>query len=221
MTLDIDYWSDPLCIWAYVAEDKLRRLEARFGDRVHLRWRVVPVFGSVSERFRTGVWAGGPPGKRDLTVRVARRFGHDEVDGAVWVDDPPASSWAPAAAFEAVRALVASGALPDGADGAWLRALRHAFFVDDRNVARRDVQREVATALGLPWDAIAAGLDDGTALAAVWSAHEERQRLGIQGSPTWVFDGGRAVLYGNVHEGVLGGTVEELLRGEEAGASRC
>ena len=36
-----------------------------------------------------------------------------------------------------------------------------------------------------------------------------------------VFDGGRAVLYGNVHEGVLQATIEQLLAGDDAGASRC
>lgn len=221
MPLTIDYWSDPLCIWAYVAEDKLRHLEQRFGDRIRLQWRVVPVFGDIPARFATGVWQGGPEGKAALTVRVAQKFGHDEVTGRVWVDDTPASSWAPAAAFEAVRAAEARGELADGSAARWLRHLRRAFFVDNRNIARRDVQRACAEEMGLPWDAVAAGLDDGSALAGVWSSHEERQKLGIQGSPTWVFDGGRAVLYGNVHEGVLLATVAELLGGAEAGCSSC
>ncbi len=100
-------------------------------------------------------------------------------------------------------------------------AVRRAFFAEDRNITRRAVQRACAEELGLPWDAVAAGLDDGSALAAVWESHEERQRTGIQGSPSWVFDGGRAVLYGNVHEGVLQATIEQLLAGDDAGASRC
>lgn len=221
MPLSIDYWSDPLCIWAYVAEDKLHRLEDRFGDQITLRWRVVPVFGDIQARFSSGVWAGGPEGKAALTVRVARQQGHDEVTGRVWIDDTPTSSWAPAAAFEAVRALESHGALPTGTSSGWLRHLRYAFFVQDRNIARREVQRACAEEHGLPWEAVERRLDDGSALAAVWSSHEERQRLGIQGSPTWVFDGGRAVLYGNVHEGVLQATVDQLLRGAEAGCSRC
>lgn len=222
MSLPIAYWSDPLCVWAYLAEDKLRELDAVFGDAISLHWRVVPVFGSVPARFHGGVWAAeGRAGRATKTVELAQRFGHTEVHGRVWLDDPPASSWSPAAAFEAVRLLEEEGGAPAGAAGAYLRALRHAFFVEDRNIARREVQEGVARAQGLPESALAAALDDGRAVARVFEAHEERQRLGIQGSPTWVFDGGRAVLYGNVHAGVLRSTVAQLLEGQAPGASRC
>jgi predicted DsbA family dithiol-disulfide isomerase len=113
------------------------------------------------------------------------------------------------------------GAAAPGAAAAWLRESRIAFFVRNENIARRDVQEACAVQLGLPWAEVAASLDDGTAIARVWSSHEERQRLGIQGSPSWVMDGGRAVLYGNVNESVLQATIEALLRGQDAGASRC
>lgn len=218
----VDYWSDPLCVWAYLAEDKLARLETRFGTRLDIRWRVVPVFGSVTERFARGAWkAEGHEGRAGKTAALGAQHGHAEVTGRCWIDDPPATTWAPSAAFEAARQAETAGHLPVGSAARYLRALRHAFFVGAKNVARREVQAEIATELGLPWAAIAVPLDDGEALARVWESHEERQRLGIQGSPTWVFDGGRAVLYGNVHEGVLQATVEQLLVGAEAGGSAC
>lgn len=221
--LDIDYWSDPLCVWAFVAQPRLEAVLAHHGPRVRLRHRMVPVFGSVPGRFRPGgSWAeGGPAGKAALTRRVAAAHGHPEVTGAVWVDDPPASSWAPGAAVKAVQALEAAGTVGPGAAADYLWRVRHAFFVRNRNVARRSVLLEVAMAAGLPVGGLEAGLDDGTALAALFEDHEAKDNAGVPGSPTWVFDGGRARLYGNFDERVLHCTVDTLVAGLAAGGSAC
>ena len=64
-------------------------------------------------------------------------------------------------------------------------------------------------------------LDDGSALAAVCEDHAEKERLRLQGSPTYVFDGGRAVLYGNFDYAILQSTIEELVRGIDPGGSAC
>ncbi len=222
MSIPVIYWSDPLCIWAYVAADKISRLLERHGAELELEHRVVPVFGSVPWRFSQGSWAAaGPEGRMAATLRVARRFGHDEVSARAWVDDPPATTWAPSAAAKALSLIEARDEAEKGSTGRYLQALRRAFFVDDRNIARRSEQRAVANALGLPWQAMEDELDSGAALASLWEDHQERERLGVQGSPTWVFDGGRAMLYGNVSEGVLRATVDELIAGSDHGQSRC
>ena len=102
-----------------------------------------------------------------------------------------------------------------------MRRLSERFFVENRNIARREVQLEVAEELRLPADRVAARLDDGSALAAVWEDFEQKEALRIQGSPTYVFDGGRAMLYGNFAYGILRATVEELVRGVNPGGSPC
>ncbi len=68
---------------------------------------------------------------------------------------------------------------------------------------------------------IEARLDDGSAIARVWEDANEKDRLKIQGSPTFVFDGGRTMLYGNFSFGVLHATCEELVRGLFPGGSAC
>jgi predicted DsbA family dithiol-disulfide isomerase len=108
-----------------------------------------------------------------------------------------------------------------GSGAAYQYRLRQRFFVDNDNVAKKSVQLEVAEELGFPVDAVASRLDDGTALSALWEDHLEKERLMIQGSPTYVFDGGRAKLYGNFAYGILHATVEELVRGVRPGASAC
>lgn len=221
-TLAFTYWSDPLCVWAFVAQKHLADVLARGGEDLQPVYRIVPVFGSVPQRFRDGAWAeAGPAGRAEVTARVAREHGHPEVTGRVWIDDPPATTWLPSAAVKAAQALEASGAAPEGAAARFLWALRVALFVDDRNTARRRVVLDVAESAALDPDAVAAGLDDGTALAALFEDHQERDRQRVQGSPTYVLDGGRAMLYGNFDASVLHATVDRLLLGLQAHGSAC
>ncbi len=211
--IDFDYWSDPLCIWAYVAQPKLEHVLDAWGEQVHVSYHVVPVFGSVVQRFRDGKWAkAGPEGRAETTRRVAAEHGF-EVSGACWLGDCPASSWAAGVALEGVFAMEAAGEIEAGKGAAYQLAMRRRFFEDNENVARRRVQLELAEALSVPRAGLESRLDDGSALAALFEDHDRRQRMGIQGSPTFVFDGGRAMLYGNFSEDVLSATVAELVRG--------
>ncbi len=220
--LAFSHFSDPLCIWAFVANDKLQQLLREVGERLEVDYRVVPVFGSVPWRFARGPWAGaGIEGRVRATAEIAAQHGHPEVSGACWSGDCPASSWAAGAAVKAVCALEREGTVPSGTGGRYHHALRHKFFVDNVNVARRAAQLELAEALGVPRAGIERQLDDGSALAALWEDQLETERLKLQGSPTYVFDGGRAMLYGNFTYGVLHATVEELLHGLRPEGSAC
>ena len=222
MTVAMDYWSDPLCVWAYVAQPRLDRLVADFGDELTIRWRVAPVFGSIGRRFRDGAWAEqGVAGRGAATRRVVARHGAPgrRVDGTVWAEDCPPTSWSAGCAVKSVTLMEARGAAPAGASGVFLRALRGRFFEDNINVARRAEQLGLAEAQGLDLRAFSAHLDDGSAMAALIEDHQDRERLRVQGSPTYAFDGGRAMLYGNLAEGVLRATVQALIQGCPAGGS--
>ncbi len=220
--LSFTYWSDPLCIWAFVAQSKLDALLEEFGDQVDVLHRVVPVFGSVPWRFRKGSWAAkGVEGRVAATRKVASMFGHDGVTGAVWRQDPPASSWAPALAIKAAFGLADDGMIEKDRACAFQWRLRQRFFVDDVNIARRAEQLRVAVDSGVPVAELERRLDDGTALAALFEDHQAREAQMIAGSPTYVFDGGRAKLYGNFDANVLHATVQQLLNGMHAGGSDC
>jgi len=220
--LAFSHFSDPLCIWAFVAQDKLERLIEQRGELLDIDYRVLPVFGSVPWRFREGLWSsGGVEERARKTAEIASKHGHPEVSGGCFRRDCPASSWAPGSAIKAVSALERAQMLAPGTTGRYQHALRARFFVDELNIARRSVQLEVAEALGIERAGIERALDDGTALAWLWEDLNEAERLKLQGSPTFVFDGGRAMLYGNISFGVLHATVEELLGGLHAEGSRC
>ncbi len=218
--LQFGYWSDPLCIWALVAQEKLDRVLGELGERVRVDYRIVPVFGSVRGRFTHGPWAkDGVEGRVLATRKIAEQAGRTDVSGECWRRAMPASSWAPAMAIKAAFALDDGHAEENGAR--YQRALRERFFVGEANIALRSVQLEVAEELVLPRAPIERSLDDGSALAAVCEDHAEKERLRIQGSPTYVLDGGRAMLYGNFDYAILRSTVEELVRGARPGGSAC
>lgn len=220
--LEFAYWSDPLCIWALVAQPRLDRLLDTFGDRLAVDYRVVPVFGSLPWRFSAGPWASaGIDGRVEATRRIAREHGRDDVTGECWRACVPASSWSPGAAIKAVCALERAGRVAPATGAAYQRRLREAFFVDHLDVAHRAVQLRLAEELDIPRAPVEQHLDDGTALALLWEDHRLREELQIQGSPTYVFDRGRARLYGNFPAGVLEATVRELIRGQAPGCSSC
>jgi predicted DsbA family dithiol-disulfide isomerase len=215
-------WSDPLCIWAFVGQHRVDDVLRDLGSCVRISHRVVPVFGSVPQRFRDGSWAkDGPAGRAAATARIAAEHGHTHITGQVWIDDPPASSWPPGAAIKAVGLAEAHGQLPAGAGAHYQAALRTHLFVENRNTARRSEQLLVAEELGYPRGLLEAALDDGRALAALWEDQHDRERDFVSGSPTWVFDGGRARLYGNFPQAVLDGTIRALIGGDFDGCSSC
>lgn len=220
--IEFEYWSDPLCIWAYVAQPKLEAVLERHGQHLAPRYRVVPVFGSIPQRFATGSWSeAGPAGRAEATQRVARQHQHENVDGSCWLHDCPASSWSAGAALALVHRMAEDGTTSRAQAERYQWRMRERFFVENQNVARRSVQLELAEETDVSRVELERRLDDGTGLSALWEDHARREKLGLRGSPTFVFDGGRAMLYGNFSEAVLNATVEELVKGLVAGGSDC
>lgn len=47
----IMYFTDVLCIWAYLAQIRIDELKTKFGDDVILQKHFIPVFGSVQSKM--------------------------------------------------------------------------------------------------------------------------------------------------------------------------
>jgi predicted DsbA family dithiol-disulfide isomerase len=221
----VAYFSDVLCVWAYLAQIKVDEVRATFGSQVEIESRFISVFGDTAAKLGAG-WKdrGGFAGYARHVAEIAARFPHAPVHPEVWTRDAPASSMGCHLLLEAVRVLCDQGALPPLAPApaagagsgrplveelAW--RLRRAFFAETRNVGQRAVQHEIAESLGLPLGAIDARIADGSAFAAL-SADAELQRThAVQGSPTWLLNEGRQKLYGNVGYRVIEANLREAL----------
>ncbi len=225
--IQIEYFSDVLCVWAYVGERRVAELRATHGDRIDLVYRFIQVFGHVPNKLEAN-WAhrGGNDAYRDHVLGVAAQFDHVQVHPDIWTKNIPVSS-APAHVMikaaelvcDAGRCAVGPQAAFDGRslveELAW--RVRCGFFAELLDVSRRDVLLGLAERVGLPGDALVEHLDDGSALAALCNDQERKALHGVTGSPTWVLNSGRQKLFGNVGYRIIEANVDELLQSGEPG----
>jgi predicted DsbA family dithiol-disulfide isomerase len=222
--VSVIYYSDILCIWAYVAQIRVDELRRHFSEQVSIDYRFVPVFGSVQSRIDER-WAdrGGLAGYAKHVKEVAGPFDHAELHPDAWTKNVPAGSFG---AHVFVKAL----AIGDESCKTFgertvleelLWRLRLAFFRDLRDIGRLDVQLDVAETMDLDTALIRRHLDDGSALAALAEDHDFAARHQVTGSPTYLLNEGRQKIYGNVGYRIIEANIQELLRDDRSMASWC
>ena len=90
--------------------------------------------------------------------------------------------------------------------------LRHDFFTNLTDISSLENVLAIASSLDIDITEIRKSITTGQAAAALMRDYQIAQEQNIKGSPSWVMDGGRQTLYGNVGYRVLHANVEELLR---------
>jgi predicted DsbA family dithiol-disulfide isomerase len=230
-SVDIAYFTDILCVWAYFAQIKLDQIRRDFGERVHLRHHFISVFGDVEAKIgRSWRDRGGMQACSRHVHQLAERFRHASVHPEVWQSRVPASSASYHLVLKAAQLLEAAGELspePSQEHGGntvveeltW--RLRSAFFRDARDVCSTGVQAEIAEELGVSVDRLRHEIQSGRAFAALFADAELQKTHLIQGSPTFLLNEGRQKLYGNVGYRIIRANLEELLEGPEELASWC
>ncbi len=223
----ISYFSDVLCIWAYITQARIDTIREKFGEAVRLDQRFCSVFGNTPFKIPTtwrdkGEYAGFNAHLRD----VALRFPHVEVHPDIWLTTRPPSSTSAHLFMSAVlqwqheRGSEGQGESPIFDEVLW--AFRCAFFRDCRDIARWDVQCGVAEGLGVDISAIERRIHDGTAYARLASDYQDADKMRIEGSPSFVLNDGRQKLYGNVGFRIIEANIQELLRAPDSDqASWC
>ena len=215
--LTIDYYSDVLCVWAWIAQRRVDELQAQWGERIRLNHRYLNLFGDTAERVGLK-WAdkGGYAGFGRHVVESAAPFDQAPVNPKVWADTQPKTSANAHLVLSAVEL-----AESEEASVTLALAIRRAFFVDALDIGQLPVLYEVAAGAGYDEAGIRACIRDGSAMAALVRNNQLAQDAGISGSPSWVLDGGRQKLYGNVGYRVLSANVEGLLDKSGDDASWC
>lgn len=216
----ITYFSDILCVWAYVAQRRLVEVATQFGDDVQISYRFCSVFGNSADTIRR-VWSekGGYEGFNRHLQDVVTQFNDIDIHPDVWLKTRPASSDSAHLFIKAVQILEENGdigetkdANSDSASQQLIWQLRCAFFHECRDVATRKVQYELAEQVRIPRALIEVNIDNGTAFTALSADYQEQQRLKVEGSPTFVLNQGRQKLYGNLGYRVIEANIRELLR---------
>lgn len=211
-TVQIDYYSDVLCVWAYVGHARASELQAQFPDQLAWHWHYLPVFGDVPSKLGAQ-WRekGGAEGYAAHVREVAAEFDHVSLHADCWTKVQPASS-APAHLFlAAARLAEQAGELPTGAESDFAWALRRAFFEQALDIAQQTVLLEVAAGLGLDTASLLSRLSDGSAYAVFCQGIQKARDAEVRVSPSYVFNEGRQRLAGNVGYRIIEANIKELL----------
>lgn len=210
--VELVLYHDVFCSWCYVADQRLDVLRQELGSQVTWALRGYPL--RPDDRL---------PDKKQRQVlarhfrRVAKEAEGRGVVPELWTGrDPPSSSRPPLIALEA--ALLQG----EEAQRELLTMMRKAAFIDGINVARRDVQLELAARAGLDVPSFLEELDDPASARSVDQGCEEAEAHGIKGVPAlviggeWLMQGAREVddyrqvIEKYLHERTLGSQLRVL-----------
>jgi len=229
--VDIAYFADVLCVWAYISRIRVDELKLQLGDKVNINYHFLTIFGCTENRIEKG-WEdrGGYNGFCRHVTECCQPYPHVEVHPDIWRVNPPASS-APSHLFlKAVQNLEANGDISNKPVQAhdnrtvfeeFCWRVRCAFFRDNRNIAQLSTLYDLSDEMQLPTGLIEKQINSGEAFAALCADNEKRETHKLDGSPTYLLNEGRQKLYGNVGYRIIEANIDELLQRPENMASWC
>jgi predicted DsbA family dithiol-disulfide isomerase len=215
--ITLAYYSDVLCVWAYIAQARVDEIAHKFPDQVEIEFRFCSIFGDTANKIGTG-WQnrGGYAGFGKHVLDSVAAFPHVSVDPEIWQHCHPVSSAPAHLILKAVQHINHKKCEPV------LKAIREAFFKECHDIACWPILLDIVARAGISTDDIQNVVDRGIAHAALEADIREQHALLIQGSPSYVLNDGRQKLYGNVGYSVIEANIKELLRSPDSGlASWC
>lgn len=209
----VTYFSDVLCIWAYVSQVRLDQLAAEYGDRITIEEKFSSVFPDARTKTSAN-WKdkGGYEALNKTYQKIAGKYPHISVHEDVWTKTQPRTSSSVHLFLKAIQLLDTDVAFIDLTSTKAISQFRSAFFAEARDIADWKVQGEIAEELGLDVDHIKAKIHSSEAAASLDADLKLADKLGVKGSPTFVMNEGRQVLFGNVGYKLIEANVEELFR---------
>jgi predicted DsbA family dithiol-disulfide isomerase len=229
--VEVMYFTDILCVWAYVAQIRINELKAKFGDSIDLQYHFIPVFGSVASRLELD-WnqRGGVSAYSHHVREIIAKFDYLEVHPRIWDINIPCTSISCHLFLKAIQLLEADNQLAlktkshvsnENIFESIVWALRLAFFKEGLDVSQSHVQMAIAIKFGLTAQSIQAQINSGAAFAALDNDMQLKEKYKVSGSPTFILNEGRQIIYGNVGYRVIEANIQELLRQPKSQASWC
>lgn len=229
--VEIMYFTDILCIWAYLAQIRIDELKLKFGTSIDLQNHFISVFGSVESKMKFN-WGdkGGVSAYSEHVKNIALKFDHIKVHPEIWTKSTPTTSTSAHIFLKAIQLLEHRGELPDISNPEEQKKsvfeeivwkIRLAFFRDLIDISNFREQLEIAEGLKLPLQKIERLIENGAAHAALDSDLQLKEMHGVSGSPTLVLNEGRQIIYGNVGYRVIEANIQELLNQPKNQSSWC
>ncbi|WP_158583884.1 DsbA family oxidoreductase [Salinibius halmophilus] len=214
--LQIDYFSDVLCVWAWIAQVRNDKLQSDYGDQIALTPKFMNLFGNTEQRIAQG-WQdrGGYHGFAEHVEHSVASYPDAPVNEDVWRTVQPKSSMPAHLVLAAIRAEFGDEASMQAS-----KIIRHAFFVEALDISRQSVLLELVAPL-IDVDLVQQSIASGVAFAELAGDYQQAEKQRLHGSPSWLLNGGRQTLFGNVGYRVLSANCEQLLRHPNGEASWC
>jgi len=136
----ISYFSDVLCVWAYIAQIRLDELHTTFQNKIAIEPHFVSVFGNTREKLENR-WRdkGGFNGYSNHVQEVTKKFSHVTIHPDIWTQVIPPSSTSCHLFLHAIQLLERKEIVQPSEKvfekATW--AFREAFFTKLANVSDR------------------------------------------------------------------------------------
>src|SRR5579864_8344348 len=125
----IPYFTDVLCVWAFIAQLRVDEAKARFDGDVAFEHRFCSVFGDTAGKIATQWGAkGGYAGFNAHLTHAAAAFPEVRLNPDIWLTVRPASSTGPHLFLKAAQLAEQAGRLGPGVAEQAIWAMRGAFF---------------------------------------------------------------------------------------------
>lgn len=215
--LIVDYYSDVLCVWAWIAQRRIDELNKQFGNKIEIKYHYLDVFGDVVNKMSTQ-WQnrGGYKGFSNHVIESASIYEDAHINTDIWTKVRPTSSANSHLVLKAIELAYSSQKSIDLA-----LKFRQAFFVEAQDISSLDVLFAITEDAGLDSAKINTAILDGSAIASLMNNYQQAKSLGLKGSPSYIIDNGRQTLYGNVGYRILLANIEEQLNKPKNEASWC
>ncbi len=91
--LVVDYYSDILCVWAWIAQRRIDELNKQLGARIELKYHYLDVFGDAVNKIPTQ-WQqrGGYEGFASHVIESASIYEDAHINKDIWSKVRPTSS---------------------------------------------------------------------------------------------------------------------------------
>lgn len=213
----IDYYSDVLCVWAWIAQRRIDELNDKLAGKIELRYHYLDVFGDAINKIPTQ-WQekGGFAGFASHVHKAAKPYPDAPINSELWQNIRPNTS---ANAHLVLKAVELSNSKEQSIELALL--IRKAFFVESQDIGELKVLFSLVEQVGLDAEHVNKALNDGSAMASLMADYQQAKALSLKGSPSYIIDNGRQVLYGNVGYRVLLANIEEHINQPIEEASWC
>ena len=220
--IKIDYFTDTLCVWAYIAQTRMDELASEFGESIEIHSRFIPVFGHAHKKIDSQWQAkGGRQGYAEHVNKVASGFDHISVHPDIWVNNTPQSSLPSHLYLSAIKLLEQQGNIETGTFTQTAWHVRQAFFTQCADISNTSVLFSLFEEKELPLAMIENSVKSGEAFAVLSEDIKLASEMTVKASPTMIFNEDRQRLTGNVGYRIIQANIRELLHSPQGQNSWC